>query len=455
MNLSKSKIFIIIAFFLLVPATILASESDGTILSGHEYGWGDQSGWVNFGTTLGNVHVTDTGLTGYAWAANHGWINLNPSLGGVHNDSAGNLSGSAWGEQLGWISFANVGIDAQGNFNGTATGTLAGTITFDCAYCDTRTDWRPASARIVCGNGIIETDEQCDGGDFGGKTCASLGYSSGSLSCRADCSLNTSGCSSGDSGGGGGGGVAPATTVIFSGWAYPKSIITLLKDAQVAATGVAGTNDASFQITLTGLSGGNYTFSAYSEDSRGNRSSLLTFSVSVTAGVTTNVNGVFIAPTISVDKKEVAQGDDITIFGQSAPDNEITITVNSEEAHYAKTISDKNGIYLYNFDTAPLELGQHFTKSKAAVEDNISTFSKTIDFLVSTKTIISPPAPKCLLKADLNDDCKINLIDFSIAAYWYKRPLNADIKILETEKLNNDGKIDLVDFSIMAFYWTG
>jgi hypothetical protein len=50
----------------------------------------------------------------------------------------------------------------------------------------------------------------------------------------------------------------------------------------------------------------------------------------------------------------------------------------------------------------------------------------------------------------MNNDRRVNLVDFSIAAYWYKRsspPASVD--------LNGDGKVDLVDFSIMAFYWTG
>lgn len=448
------KILIFLAIVFIFPVAALASESDGTILSNHQYGWCNQGGWVNFGLSSGNIHITDTQVTGYAWAANHGWINFDPDLGGVQNDGAGNLSGFAWGEQLGWISFANVKIDTLGRFSGTATGTLAGTITFDCTYCDTRTDWRTLSARDICGNGIIETGEQCDIGDLGGQTCVSLGFSSGSLSCKADCSFNTSGCLSGGGGGGGGGGGLPAaTSVIFSGRAYPNSAITLLKDAQVVATTLAGT-DANFQVTLAGLSGGNYIFSVYSEDNRGNRSSLLTFPVSITVGATTNVSGIFIAPTIAVDKSEVAKGDNIAIFGQSVPSGQITITVNSQEI-YAQTASDKNGVYLYNFDTTPLELGQHYTKSKAALAGNISEFSKTVGFLIGTKTIPYPPAQKCPAKADLNSDCRVNLIDFSIAAYWYQRPFDDNFINVELEKLNGDGKIDLVDFSIMAFYWTG
>jgi len=59
---------------------------------------------------------------------------------------------------------------------------------------------------LLCGNGIIDAGEQCDGSNIT-ATCISLGYKSGSLSCTASCTYNTGGCSSG--GGGGGGGTTP------------------------------------------------------------------------------------------------------------------------------------------------------------------------------------------------------------------------------------------------------
>jgi serine protease AprX len=45
-----------------------------------------------------------------------------------------------------------------------------------------------------CGNGVKEGSEQCDGADLGGQTCASQGFSGGTLSCTSNCTLNTSGC---------------------------------------------------------------------------------------------------------------------------------------------------------------------------------------------------------------------------------------------------------------------
>ena len=85
----------------------------------------------------------------------------------------------------------------------------------------------------------------------------------------------------------------------------------------------------------------------------------------------------------------------------------------------------------------------------------ISGFGNAAGFLVGSKNVAATATVKKFLKGDLNDDGHVNLVDFSIAAYWYKRTLSASFKPIEIERLNSDGKIDLVDFSIMAYYWTG
>jgi hypothetical protein len=251
-------------------------------------------------------------------------------------------------------------------------------------------------------------------------------------------------------GGGGGGGVVYGAAIVnFSGRAYPRSTVTILKDAQVAISTIADAT-SNFSASLTGLAAGNYFFSVYSEDNNGNRSSLLTFPVSVTVG-TTNITGIFIAPTIAVDKSQVRRGDNIAIFGQTTPQSEVTIQVNSDGPHFAKTQADTIGAYLYNFDTVPLEFGDHSTKSKAAKDNEISPFSVAVPFVVGTTNILAIQAEKkCNGRGDVNNDCRVNLVDFSIVAFWYRRanpPARVDI--------NGDGQVSLVDFSIMAFNWTG
>lgn len=262
---------------------------------------------------------------------------------------------------------------------------------------------------------------------------------------------STSPVSSPSGGGGGGGGYVPSGgTVNFLGRAYPRSTITILKDAQIATTAIAGV-DGKFETSAANLSSGNYIFSVYSEDKDGRRSSLLSFPTSVTSGATANISGIFIAPTVAVDKSEVRRGDDISIFGQSAPQADIVIAVNSDEEFFSKTISDKDGIYLYNFDTSVLEYGSHSAKSKSSIGNQlVSQFSYLANFKVGTKNVAAGAPAKCPTKGNLNNDCRVNLIDFSIEAYWYKRsgfPVNVD--------LNGDKKIDLIDFSILAYYWTG
>ncbi len=131
-------------FMFLAIEAVFASTTDGTV-SG--YAWSSQMGWINFGTSSGNVHVTDSILTGYAWNENKGQINLNPTRSGVTNNNEGTLSGYAWSEGTGWINFSGVTINSSGRFLGTATGDNSVSVNFSCDQCKVQTDWRPLSSR--------------------------------------------------------------------------------------------------------------------------------------------------------------------------------------------------------------------------------------------------------------------------------------------------------------------
>jgi len=310
----------------------------------------------------------------------------------------------------------------------------------------------------VCGNGVKEIGEQCDGSDFGGLTCFNFGYSGGSLSCNPGCTLNFSGCtyappSGGGGGGSGGGGGAPSYgKIIISGYAQPKSEVTLMLDGTIKATTIAGA-DAKFSFILDNLSPGNYLFTLYSEDKDGRRSSLYTFPVKLEAGQTITAGNILLSPTIDVDKAEVKRGDFISIFGFSQPEANILISVSSDEELFFRTTSTKDGFYLYQLGTDILEKGDHFTKSKSILANQlVSNYSRVVSFKVGDKSLTKEVEKVCK-KPDLNCDKKVNLIDFSILAYWYKRPLTKEAR--QKVDLNGDGKVDLIDFSIMAYYWTG
>src|SRR5690606_12862474 len=46
----------------------------------------------------------------------------------------------------------------------------------------------------VCGDGVAQGNEECDGTDVRGQKCESFGFDTGLLSCNADCTFDTSGC---------------------------------------------------------------------------------------------------------------------------------------------------------------------------------------------------------------------------------------------------------------------
>jgi hypothetical protein len=192
-----------------------------------------------------------------------------------------------------------------------------------------------------------------------------------------------------------------------------------------------------------------YFFTLFAEDAKGNRSSTITFPISVLAGSIVTVSGILFAPTIDVDKSVVRRGETITVFGVAQPKAEVSILVGSDPELTAKTTADLSGAYLQSFDTTLFALGDHSTRSKSSLDGEVSQYSRTIGFLVSTSTIYKIP-PVCHLRADLNGDCRVNLVDFSIMAYWYRRP-NPPTLV----DLSGDRKIDLQDFSILAYHWTG
>ncbi len=252
--------------------------------------------------------------------------------------------------------------------------------------------------------------------------------------------------------GGGGGGIVDSrqAKIIFNGIAYPQSKVTFLKDGQIAATTLSGT-DANFEMNPTGIFSGYYLFSFYATDKDGRRSRMIIFPAIIDEKNPTIIKGIFIPPTISVDKSEVNRGEVITILGQSAPQTEITITVNSQKTFFVKAVTGNDGMYFYDLDTSDLDYETYAVKAQASIGNKIiSEFSHSIEFQVGKKTVFEKPPSKCPAKVDFNEDCKVDLIDFSILLYWFNKE-NPPAAI----DLNADGKIEIIDFSILVYYWTG
>ncbi|MEK7082687.1 MAG: hypothetical protein AAB972_00825, partial [Patescibacteria group bacterium] len=216
----------------------------------------------------------------------------------VVSATAGNaqvaLSWTAATGALGWtVSGYNVGQSTTAG--GTYTYTSVGNVTSSTrtGLSNGTTYYFVVRPEDAFGNAIATSSEVS-------SAPAAPAYSQSSYYAQSSYSSASAGAPSGGGGSSSGGYVAPSTEVNFSGRAYPKSTVTLLKDAQVTTTTVADPN-ANFSIKLNSISAGNYIFSVYSEDKQGRRSSLLTFPIGVTAGTVTNIGGIFIAPTIAAN----------------------------------------------------------------------------------------------------------------------------------------------------------
>ena len=141
----------------------ISTSDAGAIDSIYGYAWAENIGWVDFKST-GNVFVNSTQLQGYA-NSTYGYVALdcatspNGNICGsvnfhITNDGAGNLSGWAWNDQFGWISFNcdqtgsggsnqcgystyKVTINSSGYFSGWAWSDQIGWISFNCSNTGT------------------------------------------------------------------------------------------------------------------------------------------------------------------------------------------------------------------------------------------------------------------------------------------------------------------------------
>jgi len=329
---------------------------------------------------------------------------------------------------------------------------VVGTAVFAIHYV--RAQQEPITATVtatvkieLCGDGVAEGSEECDQLDLKSQTCIGLGYSAGSLSCTAACALDTSGCTTETpTPAGGGGGVFRRAKVVLQGKAYSSAKITILKDGQVVKV-ITADSQANFKSQIINLTTGTYTFGVWAEDNKGRKSVIVTFTKSVISGKTAVIGSIFLPPTVELEKNSLKKGETLNISGQTAPEGEISIFINSEriEEVVKKIKAERDGTWFYAFDTSILKDGSYTIRAKAALGGDLSSsYSKVLSFNIGKGV----PFGKIYLNSDLNGDNKVNLVDFSIMMYYW----GTDNAYCDQ---NGDGEVNLPDFSIMMYCWTG
>lgn len=238
----------------------------------------------------------------------------------------------------------------------------------------------------------------------------------------------------------------PLTAVTFSGYAYPSAAVTLLREGLPVAA-VTADADGLFAITLPESYDANVLYTLYAVDLAGQKSLLINYPIAVHVGFLTTLSGIRFAPTISTDKAQVKAGDYLTVTGYALPRAGLQAVVNGITGSQVFTLSAApDGTYAITIPLGDSPRGDYTVHVKYAADTRIS---KLVKFSVGNANIYTAES-EAAIPGDCNADRVVNLVDFSVLAFWYGKdnpPACVDT--------NHDHKIDLVDFSILAFYWTG
>jgi hypothetical protein len=210
------------AAIFLSPNIALAATNINATTSQH-FAWNDEIGWIDFYTT-GNVNVTASQLQGYA-SSSAGPIALDcatspsPSCAisyGVANDGNGDLSGWAWNDKIGWISFywgdasstypvtgsttavcssygGYCGVQISpinGVFSGWAWNAVVGWISFNCSNtsCSSSNFDVVASWNATPATGMLDS-QTFDTGVTSGAQLNSITWKGSTASCSPVCSV--------------------------------------------------------------------------------------------------------------------------------------------------------------------------------------------------------------------------------------------------------------------------
>jgi hypothetical protein len=314
-----------------------------------------------------------------------------------------------------------------------------------------------------CGNGVIETGEACDGVNYGGQSCQSIGFGSGVLSCSASCTLVTTSCVALPPASPSGGsatrprGVTPVTTSFsVRGQVTPQSTVYILRDGVRVTTTIASPT-GYFQTTIPNLSTGTHHFSMYAVTPNGLRTAAYTFPYYQSSPITTTFERVAMSPVTDIAQTSVSAGQSLDVYGETIPNATVyTVVYQSGKAvAQATTSSDMLGRYSLLFSTKQLPQGSYTLLTYAMVGTTISAPSRVLQFTISAQEVPRyRDFDTCVfVRGDVNRDCRIDMRDILLAREWsWGRGV---MGLTELERLSGDGRIDMRDFSIILYNWTG
>jgi hypothetical protein len=260
---------------------------------------------------------------------------------------------------------------------------------------------------------------------------------------------------SGGGGGGGGAAITPTvsqTSVFFTLQTIPNAAVTVLRDSQVAATSTADTAGHA-SLSLTDLAEGDVRLTIFAQI-QGQQSTPVSFTVHITKGSSTSINNLLLPPMLTMSQTTSQNQPALLIQGWSTPGSTVTISTGLSQSATTTVIAGANGQFSQTLFIRGEPLSSLWATAFATIGTLQSATTNRVQLQSSTQNNTQTQNPTggsaTSIFPDFNHDGHINLIDFSILAFWYRRP-----KPPAYLDLNSDGVIDLKDFSILAFHWTG
>ena len=240
--------------------------------------------------------------------------------------------------------------------------------------------------------------------------------------------------------GGVSGGIS-ATSIVFSGQAYPGSkIIVQMKDdlsslyKNVPLSVYQMSNTGEFYISYTALLSGQYFLTLKARDKKGQETGIQSFNVDFRTDKRLLVENIIIPPTISFNYDLLKLSDALEISGYSSPDSKVELKI--DDIIKKETTADSSGYYSFLFNPGDFILGLHRVKVKQSKGENESNFSFPRTFKVSS--LIYP-------QADFNKDDEVNVNDWSIFLFRWG---GSDTNLRSKLDLDSNGSVDIRDFSI-------
>lgn len=285
----------------------------------------------------------------------------------------------------------------------------------------------------ICGDGIKDHGEQCDGSDIGSRSCSYLGFDSGTLGCTPSCQFDVTSC------------VTSATA------SSNMSISPVSSGTYVLSDG-----DDSLGLTLpSGFHQSDLSLFLFSYPDSATAPTGETLVGKLFKTVFVNDNGDLVSTldkvataTLTYAPGDLGGNDESTLAPYQSNDAGATwgalpdYTLDTT----GKTVTVPSDQFsLFSIFGAPPATGSDGTGTTGTTTTGGGGGGGGISIPPLTPAEIQAMR----VAADFNHDGVVNLSDLSIMLYYYGQTGSA----IERYDLNHDGTLDISDISIVMYYW--